>query len=238
MYNLGCRVASEFRWYCHSWLCGSCSCCVLLKSSENSWTPGDSGCSFLCSHSKRTTAQPYLRWCLVCLYGIWHMALLSQLPNNKNLLFHELGYWSIMVFDTTCTVEDTRRAHRSSCSESGLILAGEVGRKVWADQAARSWLEKKPIVSASLVAVESLPPWTIGERILKHFLSWFWVRKGHLCTDGRRHTVPPLWKRAQPHWDLLRILCSSPPAPFLVLFQRLVVCRRRSHMRTNQSIGK
>ena len=76
-----------------------------------------------------------------------------------------------MVFDTTCTVEDTRRAHRSSCSESGLILAGEVFRKVWADQAARSHLEEKPFVSASLVAVESLPPWTIGERILKHFLS-------------------------------------------------------------------
>ena len=68
------------------------------------------------------------RWCLVCLYGIWHMALLSQLPNNKNLLFHELGYWSIMIFDTTCTVEDTGRAHGSSCSESGLILAGEVIR--------------------------------------------------------------------------------------------------------------
>ena len=82
-----------------------------------------------------------------------------------------------MIFDTTCTVEDTRRAHRSSCSESGLILAGEVGWKVWADQAARSRLEKKPFVSASLVAVESLPPWTIGERILKHFLSWFWVKR-------------------------------------------------------------
>ena len=172
-------------------------------------------------------------------YGIWLFFLnLIAILSNKNLLFHELGYWSIMMFDTTCTVDDTRRAHRSSCSESGLILAGEVIRKVWADQAARSRLEKKPFVSASLVAVESLPPWTIGERILKHFLSWFWVRKVHLCTDGRRHTVPLLWKRAQPHWDLLRILCSSPPAPFLVLFQRLVVCRRRSHMRTNRSIGK
>ena len=76
-----------------------------------------------------------------------------------------------MLFDTTCTVEDTRRAHRSSCSESGLILAGEVIRKGWADQAARSRLEKEPVVSASLVAVESPPPWTIGERILKHFLN-------------------------------------------------------------------
>ena len=69
-----------------------------------------------------------------------------------------------MIFDTTCTVEDTRRAHRSSCSESGLILAGEVGRKVWADQAARSQLEKEPVVSTSLVAVVSVRPWTIGER--------------------------------------------------------------------------
>ena len=78
-----------------------------------------------------------------------------------------------MMFDTTCTVEDTRRAHRSSCSESGLILAGEVRQKVWADQAARSRLEKKPIVSTSLVAVGSLPPWTICEGILNHFLSLF-----------------------------------------------------------------
>ena len=82
MYNLGCRVESGFQWFYHSWLCDSCSCCVLLKSSENSWTPGDSGCSFLRNHSKRTTAQPYLRWCLVCLYGIWHMALLSQFNCN------------------------------------------------------------------------------------------------------------------------------------------------------------
>ena len=70
-----------------------------------------------------------------------------------------------MLFDTTCTVEDTRRARRSSCSESGLILAGEVGWKVWADQAARSRLEKEPVVSTSLVAVVSVRPWTIGERI-------------------------------------------------------------------------
>ena len=75
------------------------------------------------------------------------------------------------MFDTTCTVEDTRRAHDRSCSDSDLILAGEVGWKVWADQAARSRLEVEPVVSASLVAVGSLPPWTIGERILKHFLS-------------------------------------------------------------------
>ena len=75
------------------------------------------------------------------------------------------------MFDTTCTVDDTRRAHRSSWSESDLILAGEVIRKVWADQAARSRLEVEPVVSASLVAVGSLPPWTIGERILKQFFS-------------------------------------------------------------------
>ena len=69
------------------------------------------------------------------------------------------------MFDTTCTVEDTRRAHRSSCSESGLILAGEVGWEVWADQAARLRLGIEPVVSASLVAVVSVRPWSIGERI-------------------------------------------------------------------------
>ena len=142
------------------------------------------------------------------------------------------------MFYITCTVNDTSRAHCSPYSESDLILAGEVGWKVWADQAAGSWLEKKPVVSASLVAVESLPPWSICERILKHFLSWFWVRKVHLCTYGRRHTAPPLWKHSQPHWDLLRILCSSPLAPFLFSCQQLAVCRRRSHMMTSRSIGK
>ena len=69
------------------------------------------------------------------------------------------------MFYTTCTVEDTSRAHCSSCSESDLILAGEVGRKVWADQAAGSQLEIEPVVSASLVAVVSVRPQTIGERI-------------------------------------------------------------------------
>ena len=69
-----------------------------------------------------------------------------------------------MMLCITCTVNDTSRAHCSPCSESDLILAGEVGWKVWADKAAGSQLEKEPVVSASLVAVVSVRPWTIGER--------------------------------------------------------------------------
>ena len=75
-------------------------------------------------------------------------------------------------------------------------------------------------------------------KVLKYLLKLFSVKKVHLCSYGRRHTAPPLWKWAQPSLDLLRNLCSSPQVPFLLSFQRLVVCRRRSHMMTSRSNGK
>ena len=64
------------------------------------------------------------------------------------------------MFDVTCTVNDTWRAHLIPCPESGLILAGEVSRKVWADKNTGPQLEIEPVRAASLVAVGGFHPGT------------------------------------------------------------------------------
>ena len=68
-----------------------------------------------------------------------------------------------MMFDITCTVNDTWRAHLIPCPESGLILAGEVSRKVRADKNTGPQLEIEPVRAASLVAVGGVHPGTKEE---------------------------------------------------------------------------
>ena len=57
------------------------------------------------------------------------------------------------MFSITCAVDAAWRAARVSCSESQLVLAGNVGGEVWADRSAGPQLEPKPVGAACLVAV-------------------------------------------------------------------------------------
>ena len=58
-----------------------------------------------------------------------------------------------------------------SCSESELVLAGNVGGKVWADGSAGPDLQPEPFCSTGLVAVGSACPGTKDEWIWKEGIS-------------------------------------------------------------------
>ena len=78
------------------------------------------------------------------------------------------------VFNLTCAADVAWKAPRVSCSESQLVLAGNVGRKIWADWSASSELESEPVGAAGLVAVLSSCPVAKDE--------WNWMKdKNTLC---------------------------------------------------------
>ena len=70
------------------------------------------------------------------------------------------------------------RAPHISCSESELVLAGNVGGKVWADGSASPDLQPEPFCSTGLVAVGSACPGTKDERIWKGGISLVLVYLG------------------------------------------------------------
>ena len=90
----------------------------------------------------------------------------SAAPWNTFAIFH--GVCNIR--NITCATNVAWRAGYVSCSESGLILAGEVGRKVRADQDAGSQLEIEPGGAASLVAVGGVHPGTKDEGSCKEMI--------------------------------------------------------------------
>ena len=66
-----------------------------------------------------------------------------------------------------------------------MILAGEVGRKVRADQDAGPQLEIEPGGAASLVAVGGVHPWTKDERSCKEMILSLEIPMiAHQCTGG------------------------------------------------------
>ena len=70
------------------------------------------------------------------------------------------------MFNFTCAVDLAWRAPCVSCSESQLVLAGNVGGQVWVwvDQVAGPQLELEPVGAAGLVAVGGSCPGTKDER--------------------------------------------------------------------------
>ena len=70
------------------------------------------------------------------------------------------------MFSFTCAADVAWRAHFVSCSESWLVLAGNVGGQIWADRGAGSELESEPVVAAGLIAVWS------GCPVAKYEWSW------------------------------------------------------------------
>ena len=85
-----------------------------------------------------------------------------------NVTFNEFNcksLFSVFFAQLTCTVETAWRAPHVSCSESELVLAGNVGGKVWADGSAGPGLQPEPFCSTGLVAVGSACPGTKDEGI-------------------------------------------------------------------------
>ena len=67
-----------------------------------------------------------------------------------------------------------------SCSESELVLAGNIGGKVWADGSASPDLQPEPFCSTGLVAVGSACPGTKDERIWKEGISLVYQKRSLL----------------------------------------------------------
>ena len=81
------------------------------------------------------------------------------------------------MFSFTCAADVAGRAHFVSCSESWLVLAGNVGGQIWADWSAGSQLEFEPVVAAGLIAVWSGCPISKDE--------WSWKKSlNQLCLVG------------------------------------------------------
>ena len=81
------------------------------------------------------------------------------------------------MFSFTCAADVDWRAHFVSCSESWLVLAGNVGGQIWADWSASSELESEPVVAAGLIAVLSGCPvakdeWSWKKGFKSSFVMW------------------------------------------------------------------
>ena len=105
----------------------------------------------------------------------------SASPWNTFAILH--GVCNIR--NITCATNVAWRTGYVSCSESGLILAGEVGRKVRADRDAGPQLEIEPGGAAGLVANVGVHPRTKDERSCKEMILSLEIPMiAHQCTGG------------------------------------------------------
>ena len=124
------------------------------------------------------------------------------------------------MFSITCAVDAAWRAARVSCSESQLVLAGNVGGEVWADRIAGPQLELEPVGATGLFAVRGSCPVTKDER------SW---KNGIISVMQVQYSLVHCWLESQSSFSTSFEMCtlvsrsflqspSEPPDAFCLVF--------------------